>query len=473
MIETQEGTVEGIDELLEPEAKKVLQNQGRFENDEETRFGLESEFGLLKDGRAVEHDERQDVIEDTLSDEDEDWVDTELGESMIEIKTEPHSINSLRALETSLINRENQLLQEVSNHGMDLSRYGTVPLVDIQNISLSEPEDDADRYWELVNAFDEIRKESVGTLDDFGRNEKVDPNTAATPAMTCSTQINWQGQSLDETIERANYAQMISPYGVALSGASRIVSGKDTGYPDTRMQLWEMNFNHGENPNKVGALGGYYGSVEEWLQSLDIFADSKFDGPKDYEEDEASPMDTAIKEDWNDVKIKLVEDGETGNEYSVLEVRPYSMQPTPAEEVAVHGFTTGRVAWAMENDEELMDYDRVLENRERAMEKGLNAETMFYMDDGEISEGPTEEVLRNEIQKAREGLEELGIEDPGYLDILEERTYHGSLSDSSAEIFDDLRDKIDEDEAFLEAVPTYDEPIWDHENPLQTHYETA
>lgn len=182
-------------------------------------------------------------------------------------------------------------------------------------------------------------------------------------------------------------------------------------------------------------------------------------------------MDTAVKEDWNDVKIKLVEDDRTGNEYSVLEVRPYSMQPTPAEEVAAHGFTIGRVVWAMENDEELMDYDRVLENRERAMKQGLDADQMFYQENGEIREAPTDEVLRSEIQKAREGLEELGIEDPGYLDILERRTYLGNPSDRSAEIFNDMRDEIGADEAFMEAVPTYDGPVWDSENPLQTHYE--
>lgn len=63
MIETQDKMVRGIDDLLEPEAKEVLENKERYENDEEPRFGVESEYGLLKSDRPATHDEREEMGE--------------------------------------------------------------------------------------------------------------------------------------------------------------------------------------------------------------------------------------------------------------------------------------------------------------------------------------------------------------------------------------------------------------------------
>lgn len=466
MSETQRKSSTGVHNLLEPEAEEVLDNQSDFKNQEDPRFGFESEYGLLNGDRPAKHDEREEAITKM------GFADTELGESMVETRTDPQTIEDLQQVEVAIADRENQLLEQLAEHDLELVRYGTVPLVDIQDIRLSQPEGDADRYWELVNAFNEIRREHKGELPDFGSVEQIDPNTAATPGMTCSTQMNWQGKSLEDTISKANYAQQIAPYAIAVSGASRIISEKDTGHQDTRMPLWEMNYNTEENPGKVGALDGFYNSVEHWLESLDIFADSQFDHPDDYSEDEKSPLETAIKEDWNDVKIKLVEDQERNREYPVVEVRPYSMQPTPAEEAAVHGFTIGRVAYAQENEEALMDYEMVLENRDKAMEKGLDADEMFYLENGEIKTGPTPKVIRGEIEKAREGLELMNIDDPGYLDIMEMRTYQGSPSDKSAELFNELNEEMDREQAIREALPIYDQPFWNSENLRKTHYET-
>lgn len=471
MIKTSDRVITGVHDLLEPEAEEILENRERFDNEDEPRFGFESEYGLLNGNNPATHDERAEVI-GRLEDKGNEFVDTELGESMIETRTEPLEIGSLREIEAAIADRENQLLENLSE-GMQLVRYGTVPLIDIQDINLSQPEGDADRYWELVNAFDDIREEHKGELDSLGLEEEIDPNTAATPAMTCSTQMNWQAEGLDDVIEKANYAQQVVPYAIAPFAASRLVSEKDIGHADTRMQLWEMNYNTDENPAKVGPLDGFYDSVPDWLKSLDIFADSEFDSPDDYEEDEMSPFETAVKEDWNDVKIKLVEDKERGREYPVVEVRPFSMQPTPAEEAAVHGFTIGRVAYAQANNEELMDYDRVLENRRKAMQEGLEADEMFYMEEGEIKSGPAAEVIRTEISKAREGLRGLDIDDPGYLDIMERKTYLGSPSDRSAEIFNDIRDEVGEEEAIREALPIYDQPVWNSQNRIQTHYESV
>ncbi|MFT4868931.1 MAG: hypothetical protein ACI83Q_000547, partial [Colwellia polaris] len=230
--------------------------------------------------------------------------------------------------------------------------------------------------------------------------------------------------------------------------------------------LWEMNYNTDETPAKVGPLDGYVDDTEDYLSRLGIFFEDDGEDPDHFGD--------AIGEHWKDVRIKVEEEeqpGGTKEHYIVTEIRPLSMQPSVAEETAVHGFMIGRIAYAQENEEELTPYDEVLENREKAMKQGLSADQMVYNKNGQVVRADTDTVLREEIDKARKGLEELSIDDPGYMDLLEERIEYGTPADRSAEIYNRLSSNgSTQEEALKQALAIDDSAVWDSQNPMETHY---
>lgn len=442
-----------VHNLIEEDVNAILENREDYENDEEIRVGIESEFGVL-DGTEDSSSEARDRAIDGI-----DFADQELGAAMAETQTEPMNLESLVELEIALGGRENILAEQMNDEGLSLIRYGTHPFVDIEDIQTTEGE----RYDVLVNTFDTLREENLGELPDFGVNDQVDPNNAAIPAAICSTQTNIQAEGLEDAAEKTNYAEMVLPYAIALSGNSRIVEGKDTGLADTRMQLWEMNYNTAETPSKVGPLEGYLEDEEDWFSRLDIYFEDEGEDP--------DHLDDAVSEHWKDVRIKLEEDPETGQDYPVVEIRPLSMQPSAAEETAVHGFMMGRIAYAQEQNEELIPFEQVLANREKAMMDGLSTEQMFYNKNGDSVRRDLETVLREEISRAEKGLEYLGVDDSGYMNILRDRIEIGAPSDQSIKQFNKLASNgYSTDEALREAIPIVDNPSWSPQNLKQIHH---
>lgn len=443
-----------IHPLIEEEVNSMLEASEEYENNEEMRVGIESEFGVLDGFEGSSSEARDRGIEDV------GFADRELGAAMAETQTDPMTLDSLSDLEIALGGRENILAEQMSEEGLSLIRYGTHPFVDVDNIQTT----DRERYDVLVNTFDNLREQNIGELPNFGKDEQIDPNTAAIPAGICSTQTNIQAEGFEDAVDKTNYAEMVLPYAIALSGNSRIVEGKDTGLSDTRMQLWEMNYNNSETPYKVGPLEGYIQDSRDWFSRLDIYFED--------EDEDPDHLEDAISEHWKDVRIKLEEDPDTEEEYPVVEVRPLSMQPSVAEETAVHGFMIGRIAYAQETDEDLILFEQVLANREKALMDGLSTEEMFYNREGRSEREDLGAVLDEEISRAEEGLKYLGIEDPGYMNILRERLDQGTPSTQSADIFNGLRgQKHSTEEALRQSVPVIDEPSWSPQNLMETHYD--
>ncbi|MFQ3307791.1 MAG: gamma-glutamylcysteine synthetase [Candidatus Nanohaloarchaea archaeon] len=445
-----------IHPLLEEDAEEILSNPERYSNNEPQRVGIESEFAVLNGEEPASDDKRDEAIKDL------EFAEEELGAAMAETQTPPMQLESLQQMENALGERYNQLAEEMAEQGLSLIRYGTHPFTDVDDIQTT----DKDRYDVLVDTFDDLREQHIGELPMFGEEEQIDPNTAAIPAAICSTQTNIQAESWEDAVEKNNYAAMTLPYAIALSGNSRIIEGKDTGFADTRMQLWEMNYNTDETPAKVGPLDGYVDDTEDYLSRLGIFFEDDGEDPDHFGD--------AIGEHWKDVRIKVEEEeqqGGTKEHYIVTEIRPLSMQPSVAEETAVHGFMIGRIAYAQENEEELTPYDEVLENREKAMKQGLSVDQMVYNKNGQVVRADTDTVLREEIDKARKGLEELSIDDPGYMDLLEERIEYGTPADRSAEIYNRLSSNgSTQEEALKQALAIDDGAVWDSQNPMETHY---
>ncbi|MFB6144477.1 MAG: hypothetical protein ABEJ98_04160, partial [Candidatus Nanohaloarchaea archaeon] len=197
---------------------------------------------------------------------------------------------------------------------------------------------------------------------------------------------------------------MISPYISAISGNARFLGGKDTGLSDLRMILWNQSHN---SEGKIGVLDSYYDSMEDYLSR--VVSQEFIPGEK------KGDLERAVSNFWKDSRIKVVE------EDLVVESRISSVQPTPEEDVAVHGFYIGRLHYALQNNEELMEIWKVNENRKNALRDGLDAD--LHAPEG--GKKKASKLLLEEIDKARNGLEALDVDPEGFLRILENRARKG------------------------------------------------
>ena len=159
---------------------------------------------------------------------------------------------------------------------------------------------------------------------------------------------------------------------------------------------------------------------------------------------------------WKDVNIKF--DRERGN--AVVEMRPFSIQPSIREDLALSAFMMGRIAYAQENGEELMDIEKVNENREKAMYNGLDTE--LYGSSGELADAT--DVLENELDYAREGLDSLGVDYENFIEEEEDifdvtfgkRLKYGKTpGDRSAEAYSQKRREMADREALSEVMKDY------------------
>jgi len=223
--------------------------------------------------------------------------------------------------------------------------------------------------------------------------------------MIASTQTNLQAQSLDDAVEKANFAYMFAPYAEAMGANAQIIEGRDTGSSDMRMPLWEKSADvredeeFGEKSPRAGKMESYFDSIDDYFERLD---------PIYVAPDSDSAMDQAIANNWEDVNIKF--DRKEGN--ALVEIRPLSIQPSVREDVALSAFMMGRIAYAQENQEELLDIGKVNRNRYTAMHNGL-AEKL-YDSSGEQREATN--VIEDELDYARQGLDSLNLDYQDFID---------------------------------------------------------
>ncbi len=413
---------QGMREAFENQAEEVLENAERYRSDGGFKVGLETEYPAVDENlEPIGRETRNQVIEGL------DFADVEVGGSQVEVRTDPLEPESLEDLEEEMRLIEADLQDEAAVRDIEILRAATNPFMDLESIERT----DQPKYDRVPSFHNGNRNSNV--QPEFGRSSTIDPRDAGLPAAINSTQVNVEAQSLEDAVEKANFTYMISPFLSAISGNARFMDGKDLGFSDVRMPLWEKSHDVrtdeqlGEETIPVGKVDSYFEDTQDYFSRVS-------DLPFVLQEEEAA-LDIGIGTFWKDTRIKFPDFYEEDSYEAVVESRIVSTQPTLQDEIAMHGFYLGRLAYAQEEDEELMDIEKVNRNRYNAMHNGLD--TRLYDTDGELQDAT--EVLQDELEKAEIGLEYAGIKDPGYMDALYDRLDSGTPSDLMAEGFHEAR----------------------------------
>ncbi len=426
------------------QVNNILEDREKFNTEEKVKIGLETEYPTVLEGSLTPTpgEIRDRVIQDL------DFADTEVGAHHVETRTDPIVIDSLEELYSVLAGRESELIDKASDNNIEVLRNGTNPFISFDNIEKTDKE-----KYDIVPGFhDEMRNGHVS--DTFGINEVVDPRNADIAGVISSAQTNIEASGLEDAVDKANLSYMITPYMVALSTNSRFIDGKDTGINDTRMPLWEKSHDI-RSPEDLqtedvsaGKIGSYYEDIRDYFDRVET-------EPFILDVEDAA-MDIGIGTFWKDARIKFNYEPEEGVYEPVVESRAMSTQPTPEEEIAVHGFYIGRLIYAQQNQEDLLDIEKTNRNRYAAMHNGLD--TKLYDPQGDLRDA--EEVLEKELAKAEEGLELAGIDQSysgekydTFMDILYERLDTGVPSDLMAEEFQNsIEQGLGRDEALMKGL---------------------
>lgn len=434
---------------------EIVQNPSKYDNSEALKAGFEIEYTLLDANNEQASEEQRDRIKER----DPDVLDSELAASVIEARTDPLVPDSLADLEREMREKEALTVDAAAEEGFDLLRYGTNPFPTVEEFERSGEE--GSRYDVFASFLDENRNDEM-VKDSFGEKEAFDPRDIHYSGMIASTQTNLQAGGLQDAVNKANLAYMFMPYAEALGANAKIIEQKDTGISDMRIPLWEASadfrsdeeFENDEAP-RAGRIDSYYGKekgrdIEDYFERLDpIYVAPDVEGAPD-------AIDQAIMNNWKDVNIKF----DRGEGNAIVEMRPFSIQPSIREDLALSAFVTGRIAYAQKEDEGLMDIGLVNENRENAMYEGL--ETKLYDSSGELREAT--EVVRDELDYAREGLDSLGVDYESFIDeegdifdvTFRNRLEHGMTpGDRSAEAYNQRRRKMPDEEALAEVMDEY------------------
>lgn len=397
--------------FFDREKENILSSEEKFrKHNERVKVGVETEYFLIReDFKPLNSSKlRNDIIEDL------DEVKKELGIDSVEIAIPPVILENLGQLEESISDKESKLNFRAKDKGLKVIRSGTNPFRSLENLNLTEKS-----FFRKIN--DYYNEKSTEFLSD---KEKFDVGNAKSTSLISAIHTNIEASDFEDAVEKANYIYMISPYISAVSGNARFIDEEDTGLSDLRMILWSKS--HSTGDKEVGRLNSYYSDIRDYFDRVGSwpFIMNRAD----------KVISDSISRFWKDSRIKFLDSD------IVVESRIASTQPSVKDDVAVHGFCIGRLLYAQDNDEELLDIEKVNKNREKAMTRGLDAE--LYSPEGEMEEAV--EVLEKEIQKAKKGLKNHGINGVNFLDVLDER-----IKDKEApsdEINKKLRDGMDDRE---------------------------
>jgi gamma-glutamyl:cysteine ligase YbdK (ATP-grasp superfamily) len=399
-----------IKSVFENKADEIMDNEDRFSKDRERiRAGVETEYFLLNDDITIIEDEnkRDNTIKEF------DRAKKELGIDSVEIATEPVNLGSFEDLRSSIKSEENKIEARADENNLEVIRSGTNVFRPLDKLKLSSK-----KFFRQINDYYNVERNEL-----IGEKSKADIGDSKSVSLISAIHTNLEASDFDDAVEKANYVYMISPYISALSGNARFLERKDTGLSDLRMILWSKS--HNTEDKQIGRLETYYLDMEDYLDRVGSW-------PFILGREEKLISDS-VSRFWKDSRIKFIGDD------LVVESRIASTQPSIIEDVAVHAFCIGRLLYAQHHSEELLDIEKVNENRENALRDGFDS--MLYSPEGVKKEAS--HLLLDEIEKARKGLELNNIKDGEYLDLLVDRVESEKApSDRLAEKFEDLDSKI-------------------------------
>ncbi len=322
------------------QSNRILSEEKRFDKgyNHKIVIGLEIEYGAIDANNYTQISEQQrDKIINGIN-----FATVELGAAQIELRTDPIVLESLEDLEKEVVAKEQQILTRAENEGVFIVRCGTNPFIQVNEIKRTT----SAKYKLVPNFHDTYR--NPATPSRYGLLETIDPRSAQIVALFNSIQTNIEAAGFADAIEKLNYSYMIAPYMVSIGGNARFVAGRDLGYSDVRMPIWEISHDIRTTEELIRNAEPRVGRYDSYVRDMKDYFDriAKLPFILDSEKDAFS---IGIGLFWKDVRIKFI-----GNS-CVVETRPFSTQPTVVEDIAMHAFYLGRLLYSQSTREPLLD----------------------------------------------------------------------------------------------------------------------
>lgn len=390
-------------EAFQRQSQEILDHRDRFrKNGEQIPFGIEVEYGLVDSNL----EQASETDRDGIIQEHADYLDVELGAAQLEMRTEPVDLRrNPSIILDQLIERDEEIRASANKRGLQLLSHGTNPFVPTRGITRSSHA----KYQLVPNHHNDNQRENLKTI--VGKPNRVDVGDAAIIGIANSVQANIEAINDVDAVDKLNRSFQIGPMVVSMFGNARFLETKDTGIQDIRMIGWEISHDtrsakdvRAGEVTRVGLPNDYYDSLEDYFHQIEHYP-FILNAPQ-------AALFVGIGLNWRDTRIKVVKDS------LVVEFRPVSTQSTPEENYAAMMFYTGRLFWSQFSGEELLRMDKVVQNRNEAMQKGNQAKLWTNVN-GRIKRLSAQDALGYEIARAKEGLALAQIDDASVRDAME------------------------------------------------------
>lgn len=407
--------------MFEKQASMIINNQDIFrKNGDNVRIGFESEVSLFNEGASVfETGQARDKVLQAVGC---DFYDTELGVTQIEIKTPPIYLSDHGFGQIVPVYKEKfqKILETSKQFDFLIARIGSNPFFPTVNVARTNKA----KYQTIPDYHNFCKRKFVKTeLGMLG--EKVNVADASVVSLFQSFQINIEARSVGDAVDKMNRSLMIGPYIAAISGNSRYLVLKDTGFNDIRLPAWEASHDTRtklqflkKKDLRVGLPSRYFKSINNYFDRIKKFPFILFDIE--------NAFGIGIGLTWLDTRIKFI------NNSAVVEFRLIPTQPEIEDEIILTEFYVGRLLYSQYKKEPLMSISMVRENRSNSFLFGLNAD-YWYLDDNCIAKKDKgQKVLEAEIEKAMVGLDLFSLSSNSKIEKLFSRLEKGSPSESMA-----------------------------------------
>ena len=367
----------GASEIKIQELKeRVHQDAGR--TDENYRIGVEIE-GCLLDNKAIPVNAEPLIkeLEGSIYE-----IDYEYGRYQFEYKTFPVGMDNLDYLnivfENFMENLDKSIKKVYKEKEVIPVFLGANPSPEIMKEGMIT---DIPRYNKMASWQNNLP------------NVEIDGNKFNAAHVATAIQgyhLHLQGKNPKNTAIMFNHILNILPSAILLGANSRLFAGRVYSLHEPRIYLYDQS----EQQNSgFPAVPRYLDGVENYI---DYIASREQNTTKDYF--------TLEKERHDDARIRI------GTDSYRVETRIMSVQPTPKSLLAMVEFFIGYLSRAIHEERELRSLPTLREERMATVRYGFNAKTHFNIID----------IVRNQLNFARKGLSELGI-NVGFLDILDNR----------------------------------------------------
>ncbi len=373
-----------------------------------TNAGGEIELFLFTDGGQLATDEqKRQVLEKTNA-------GIELGAPAVEIHPDPVDLTTagFTGWKTQLGHEQDLVVESAKNQMLFVGRSGTIPWLPLSRVERTNEE----KYRKVPDFHDRHRS--------FLSPMQIGPirlQSAAEVGGISSFQFSVEASDAADSVDKLNRMFLISPLVSALSSNARIIDGRDTGWADTRFEVWRQTHDTRSLKERGQGKTVRVGLPHKYPHTLFDYLSEVSSHPFILDKPEHA-LTVGIGLSWRDARIKVI-----GNKF-VVEFRPISTQPTLKEDLALASFTIGRLLWSQQQNEELPDISKLHQNKASTERFGINARLMTS--DRQLVQA--RRLLPVEIDRAREGLHQADIFDDTAekgLELLRQRVEQGRTPD--------------------------------------------